>query len=394
MNGSPVPRRALIVSADIGAGHNSAGRALEEAMARAWPGCQVRWLDTLSAIGPGFGPLARAFYVSQIRHTPRMYEFFFSAMGRHRWYLEAVRRGLGAWFGRRMGPRIRALDPDVIVSTYPLGSAGLSWLRRHGQLAVPAGAWVPAFYPHPSWLYRDLDITFVMHPAAATAAARAEPGLRVAVGALPVRDAFARQERAVARARLGLEVGRFTVALCPGSLGFGGMDRAAQALLDAGENVQVLMACGKNERLRRELAGRNWPPGRLRILGWTQDMPGLMAASDVVVGNAGGATGLEALASGRPVIMFEPIAGHGRANAELMADSGLALLAWSPAELRRIVRRLARDRRAAAELCDRALARATSRRREEDLADLAALAVGDQAAVPAPGGERARRCPR
>src|SRR3954471_19550927 len=193
MNGSPVPRRALIVSADIGAGHNSAGRARAEAMARARPGCQVRWLDTLSAIGPGFGPLARAFYVSQIRHTPRMYEFFFSAMGRHRWYLEAVRRGLGAWFGRRMGPRIRALDPDVIVSTYPLGSAGLSWLRRHGQLAVPAGAWVPAFYSHPSWLYRDLDTTFVMPPAAATAAARAEPGLRVAVGALPVRDAFARQ---------------------------------------------------------------------------------------------------------------------------------------------------------------------------------------------------------
>ncbi len=54
-----VPRRALIVSADIGAGHNSAGRALAEAMARAWPGCQVSWLDALAAIGPGFGPLAR-----------------------------------------------------------------------------------------------------------------------------------------------------------------------------------------------------------------------------------------------------------------------------------------------------------------------------------------------
>lgn len=33
-----VPRRAMIVSADIGEGHNSAGRALEEAMARTWPG--------------------------------------------------------------------------------------------------------------------------------------------------------------------------------------------------------------------------------------------------------------------------------------------------------------------------------------------------------------------
>jgi UDP-N-acetylglucosamine:LPS N-acetylglucosamine transferase len=372
---SEVPRRALIVSADIGAGHNSAGQALAEAMGRTWPGCQVSWLDTLTAIGPGFGPLARTFYASQIRHTPRMYEFFFSAMWRHRWYLESVRRGLGAWFGRRMGPRIRALNPDVIVSTYPLGSAGLSWLRRHGELAMPVGAWVPAFCPHPSWLYRDLDITFVMHPAAAMAAAKAEPGLRVAVGALPVRDAFVPEDRAVARKRLGLESGRFTVALCPGSLGFGRMGRAAQALLGADEDVQVLMLCGKNERLRRQLAGHGRHSGRLRVLGWTEDMPGLMAASDVVVGNAGGATGLEALASGRPVIMFEPIAGHGRANAELMADSGLALLAWSPAELSRTVRRLASNPTAAAGLSYLALARATSRRREEDLADLAAMAV-------------------
>ena len=104
-------------------------------------------------------------------------------------------------------------------------------------------------------------------------------------------------------------------------------------------------------------------------------MPGLMAASDVVVGNAGGATGLEALASGRPVIMFEPIAGHGRANAELMAESGLALLAWSPAELTSTVRRLAADPGAVAELAGLALARATDRRREQDLADLAAVAT-------------------
>ena len=374
-NTSPVPRRALVVSADIGAGHNSAGQALEEAMARAWPGCQVRWLDTLAAIGPGFGPLARALYVSQVRHMPWMYEFFFSAMWRHRWYLEAVRRGLGSWFGRRMGPRIRALRPDVVVSTYPLGSAGLSWLRRRGELAVPAGAWVPAFCPHPSWLYRDLDITFVMHPAAATAAARAEPGLRVAVGALPVRDAFALGDRAAARAGLGIEAGRFTVALCTGSLAFGRVGRAVDALLAAGQDVQVIVVCGKNRRLREELAGRGEYPGRLRVLGWTGDMPGLMAASDVVVGNAGGATGLEALASGRPVIMFEPIAGHGRANAELMAESGLALLAWSPAELTGTVRRLAGDPGAVTKLAGMALARAAGRRREQDLADLAAVAV-------------------
>jgi UDP-N-acetylglucosamine:LPS N-acetylglucosamine transferase len=335
----------------------------------------VRWLDALAALGSGAAPLARGFYVSQVRHLPWMYEFFFSAMWRHRWYLESTRRCLGAWFGRRMAPRIRAFGPDLIVSTYPLGSAGLSWLRRHGQLAMPAGAWVPAFCPHPSWLYRNLDITYVMHPSAAAVAASAEPGLRVAVGALPVRDAFAPADRTAARLRLGVDAERFTAVLCTGSLGFGRVGRAVTALLAAGSGVQVVAACGRNERLRRELAARGEPAGRLRVLGWTDDMPGWMTASDVVVGNAGGATGLEAVANGRPLIMFEPIAGHGRANAALMARSGLAVLAWSPAELTGAVRRLAGDPGAVADLTDAALARATDRCREQDLADLAATAA-------------------
>jgi UDP-N-acetylglucosamine:LPS N-acetylglucosamine transferase len=375
-----VPRRALIVSASIGEGHDAAGRALRQAIPRVWPGCRVGWLDALATMGPGVSPLARRGYVAQVQHVPWMYEFFFDAMWRHRWYLDAARRGIGAWCGRRLEPCIRAFGPDVIISTYPMGSAGLSWLRRRGRLAVPAGAWVPAFCPHPFWLYANLDITYVMHANAAAVAARAEPGLRVAVGALPVADAFAPADQAAARARLGVDPDRFAVALCTGSFAFGGVDRAVSAALAAGPQVQVIAVCGRNERLRRKLSGRGEPAGRLIVLGWTDDMPGWMAASDVVVSNAGGATGLEAVASGRPVIMFEPIAGHGRANASLMAASGLALLALSPAELTATVGRLAGDpgaraAQASAALATAARARTAGRRREDDLAGLIATAA-------------------
>jgi UDP-N-acetylglucosamine:LPS N-acetylglucosamine transferase len=373
---TPVPRRALIVSADIGQGHNSAGRALEEAMARLWPGCQVRWLDALQAMGPGFAPLARAFYVMQVQRTPRMYEFFFSAMWRHRWYLESTRKGMGSWFGHRMQAPISAFDPDVIISTYPLGSAGLSWLRSRGRLSMPVGAWIPAFCPHPSWLYRNLDITYVMHACSLEVAVKAEPGMRVAVGALPLRDAFAPAEQAAARERLGLGASRFVAALCSGSLAFGRLDRAVTAVLAAGPDVQAVVVCGRNEGLRRELAARGEPPDRLRVLGWTDDMPSWMTASDVVIGNAGGATGLEAMACGRPAVMFDPIAGHGRANAELMASAGLALLALSPAELTATIRRLAKDPAARTGQAVAGLAGAAGRRREDDLAELAAQAGG------------------
>jgi UDP-N-acetylglucosamine:LPS N-acetylglucosamine transferase len=366
---APVPRRALIVSADIGEGHNSAARALEEAIPRVWPGCQVRWLDALDALGPGFASLARTFYVTQVRRTPRMYEFFFSAMWRHRWYLESTRRGMGWWFGRRMQAPVRAFDPDVIISTYPLGSAGLSWLRSHRALTAPTGAWVPAFCPHPSWLYPNLDITYVMHPDALDVAVKAEPGLRVAVGSLPVRDAFAPADQAAARERLGVPSRRFVVLLTAGSLALGRMAPAISAVLASGPDVQAIMICGRNERLREEVAARGEPPDRLRVLGWTDDMPGWMAAADVVVGNAGGATGLEAMASGRALVMFDPIAGHGRANAELMASAGLAALARSPAELTAAIRALASE--PAARLGPAAAALARTGRREDDLAALA-----------------------
>lgn len=367
------PRRALIVSADIGEGHNSAGHALAQAVPRAWPGCEVSWLDAVEAVGPGFPWLARRFYLTQVRSTPAAYEFFFSAMWRHRWYLQSTRQGTGALFGRRMAPRIRAVRPDVICSTYPLGSAGLSWLRRHERLPARAAAWVPAFCPHPSWLYPSLDRTYVMHPAAARVAERAEPGMALAVGALPVRDGFAPASAAVqaqARARLGVDQRRFTVLVTTGSFGFGNVEHAVRAVLGAGPGTQAVVVCGRNETLRRRLASGAWPPGRLRVVGWTDEMPVMMTAADVVVTNGGG-TALEAIAAARPVVITDPVPGHGRANADVMAAAGLAWLAPAPGDLTAVIGRLAADPAAVARQAAACLERARSRRREDDLADLA-----------------------
>jgi diacylglycerol O-acyltransferase / wax synthase len=396
----PGPRRVLIVSAGIGEGHNAAGRALAEAAPRAWPGCEVGWLDALETAGSQFARVARWFYVTQVRSAPAAYDYFYFAMWRHRWYLNSTRGGMGALFGWRMAPAIRQFAPDVVMSTYPLGSAGLSWLRRRGLLDAPVGAWVPAFCPHPSWLYPALDRTYVMHPAAVEVAERAEPGMRLAVGALPVRDGFAPATpagQAAARKRLGLPSGGFTVLVSTGSLGFGRVEHTVDAILAAGPRVRAIVTCGRNRALERRLAAQGWPPDRARVTGWTDEMPALMAAADVVATNGGGGTALEAIASARPVLITDPVPGHGRDNASLMASAGLALLAPTPASLTGTVSRLADDGRAVAALAAAASARATLRRREDDLADLADPRHDDPGtvAIPQPRPRRfARHGPR
>jgi diacylglycerol O-acyltransferase len=348
------PRRVLVVSADIGGGHHATGRALAAAVRARWPGASVTWVDTLEVMHAG--PAFRAVYRANVEWTPWLYNFFYDRIDRWRWFARAAKAVTSAWAAWGLRPVLDRVAPDLIVSTYPLGSGGLARLRRRGELRAPVGAWISDFAPHPFWVYEELDLHVVMHPACVALARRAEPGARVRpAGALPVRPAFTPGDAGAARAALGLPAGRFTVLVACGVYAFGAVDEAVDALLRAGgDRVQVVVACGRNDALRAALAGRPEAGDRLVALGWTDRMPEVTRAADVVVTNAGGATALESLATGRPVLMFRPIAGHGRANAAAMADAGVAVLCAHGPALGRALRRLLDDDAYRTGLADRA----------------------------------------
>ncbi|MFI6262644.1 wax ester/triacylglycerol synthase domain-containing protein [Micromonospora sp. NPDC051006] len=329
----PIARRVLVVSADIGGGHDATGRALEERIHAIWPGSRVGWVDTLEVMGPGVGRGFRRTYVTNVAMTPWLYEFFWASLWRHRWFATAAKWFTGAWAGYRLAPVVEEFDPDLIVSTYPLGSAGLAWLRRRRGLGVPIGAWVSDFAPHPFWVYPDLDLNVVVHRAAVPVAAAAAPGAPLGVCAPPVLDMFRPGDRADAARRCDLDPDRAAVVVACGSYGFGAVEEAIQALVGIGDAVQVVAVCGRNEPLAARLAALDAPPGRLLVRGWVDDMPTLLQAARLLVTNAGGATALEALATGTPIVMYRPIAAHGAANAALMAAAGLAETAHTPQTL-------------------------------------------------------------
>jgi diacylglycerol O-acyltransferase / wax synthase len=320
---TPVTRRVLVVSADIGGGHHATGRALQERVQELWPGSQVRWLDTLDAMGPGVGAAFRRIYITNVEVTPWLYEFFYDSLWRHPWFARAAKNFTGAWAGRGLAPRVQAFDPDLILSTYPLGSAGLAWLRRHRGLDVPIGAWVSDFAPHPFWVYPQLDLNLVVHPQAVAVADAAAPGSPIAICPPPVLRGFRPGDRDEARRQFGLDASRYIVVVACGSFGFGAVEEAVGGLAGIGDPVQVVVVCGHNQRLADRLARLGEPTRRPLVLGWVDDMPALLRAADLLVTNAGGATALEAWATGTPMVMYRPIAAHGAANAALMTACGL-----------------------------------------------------------------------
>ncbi|MEB3371694.1 wax ester/triacylglycerol synthase domain-containing protein [Saccharopolyspora mangrovi] len=365
------PRRVLLISATIGEGHNATARAVEEAARQTWPGCEVVWLDALRIMGRWVPGAFNWIYVTNVESTPWLYDFFYDSLWRYRWFANASRRFVGAWCGPLLRREIRQVAPDLIVSTYPLGTAGLDWMRRRGELDVPVSAVVSDFAPHPFWVYPEADLHYVMSEASLRAMRRAEPDAVGAVSVPPVRSDFHPRDRSESRAGFGFPATGFTALISCGALSFGAVERAVDAALRVAGLARVMVVCGRNEALRERLLARGDP--RLVPLGWVEDMPGLMACSDVVITNAGGATALEALACGRAVIMFEPIAGHGRANAELMADAGLAELCPRESQLTETLRRWVADPHEVGEREQRALKHCRSAEFTEQVAALAGL---------------------
>jgi UDP-N-acetylglucosamine:LPS N-acetylglucosamine transferase len=331
------PLRVLLVSADIGHGHDSGADALEEQLRRARPDVVVERVDSFVAMRRGSGRFFRFWYAVGVRWLPLLHELWFHSV-RHvpavRWFYAEV---IGRWCGRALAARVRAAD--VVVSTYPMGTAGVAWLRRRGWSDVPLVAVVTDFAPHPFWAYGGVDRYAVPSDRGAEALRPFAGDADVLVGRLPVTSGFTTPARTTSRTP-----GRpLRVLVTSGSLGLGEVEQAVEATLAVDAPTCAVVVCGHNDALRDRLLARGDPADRLEVHGWVDDMEGLLGTVDVVVNDAGGVSALEALVTGRALVMFRPIAGHGRENARLLAEEGLAAVCHDAAALTTHLTELARS---------------------------------------------------
>ena len=88
--------------------------------------------------------------------------------------------------------------------------------------------------------------------------------------------------------------------------------------------------------LFRSKAARN-APVPTKVIGFTTQMPDWMAAADLAVTKPGGLTTSEALATGLPLIVLNPIPGQEVKNANFLARANVARQTDSPQALPRIL---------------------------------------------------------
>jgi processive 1,2-diacylglycerol beta-glucosyltransferase len=301
--------RVLILSAPVGAGHDAAARGVAaELRAR---GAEVEIDDGLALIGRGVHAIVVDGYHRQIEYAPWSWRLLYRATRSRR----LIRLGgmlLAFRGGRRLLERIGADEYDHVVSAYPVVSMVLARLRRTGRLRVPCCALVTDFDPHPAWVHPELDENLGVGYAA-VAGMRA---VRPPVPRLPADPTV----RAWMRRRLRIAADERAVLIVGGAWGVGNLQGTARAVASV-PGLRPIVVAGYNAGLVRRLGGDELLRDAI-VFAFTDEMPALMAASDVLVANAGGLTCLEAFAAGLPVVMFDPLPGHGEDNSRHMEWAG------------------------------------------------------------------------
>lgn len=333
--------RILILMSDTGGGHRASAQALQAAFAARYPGrFEVEIVDLWTDYTPW-----------PINRFPRLYS---PIIGRALWLWKLLwlvfenERGHSAALRlvyllcrNRLRKVLQAHRPHLIISVHPLMQHLVMWMLEQEGAEIPFATVVTDLASfHHGWFHARAVRCFVASEAAAEAARR--HGLRARLLGLPVRPAFSQPlpDKVKARARLGLAEGGFTALLLGGGEGMGPVAAIAHAVarrLGAeGKDAQLVVICGRNERLRQSLQRSDWPlPAR--VCGFVDNMEEWMAASDCVITKAGPGTIAEALICGLPILLSGFIPGQESGNVSYVVENGVGAYCDSPDGIAAIV---------------------------------------------------------
>jgi UDP-N-acetylglucosamine:LPS N-acetylglucosamine transferase len=318
------PQKILIVSADIGEGHDLPARAVAREFHEENPHAQISIVNSLPAMGPLMTHILRENSAFMFRWVPWWFDFQYRLLmhfGPTRWFTRKLLTLIGS---RGLVRLIKAHDPDLIVSTYPGATAILGELRQRGKLKMPCYSSITDLAGLHYWAHPGIDMHFITHPESAEEVESiAGPG-SVRWAKPPTTPAFLEpRDRAAARAALDLPAEGTVIVVSGGGWGVGDLVGAARTALEV-EDATVLCLCGHNDRVRALVQAQLGGDPRLRVMGFTKQMSDVLGAADALIHSSAGLTVLEAIIRGCPVISYGFGYGHVRESNRALERFGLA----------------------------------------------------------------------
>jgi processive 1,2-diacylglycerol beta-glucosyltransferase len=321
-------KRVLIMSVSAGMGHIKAAAALEKTFAADKRVVEVINNDALQYTNKLFRDFYSTFYTSLVKSAPNFLGWWYKTSDEP-WRTDTMRHMIDRLNTKPLVRFIRDFDPHIIVCTHFMPAGIISHLIATEQLQAQLSIVVTDFDFHAMWLSRAFHRYFVaIDETKAYLEMLGMPKDRITVSGIPIDPVFGKPViRTQECVLLGLDPSKPILLLSAGAMGISPTDFILEQLLLLRHQAQLLVVCGRNEDLRRRIEQRlqNLHNPAVRVFGYTEEMHRWMKMADLFIGKPGGLTTAEAVASGLPMCVFNPIPGQEERNCDHLLEEGIAV---------------------------------------------------------------------
>lgn len=377
--------RALLLTSQLGNGHTRAAEAIETALLKEHPRARIHTLDLWTLMDPKVADALKDGYLQIATEHPEIYDQLYHArtkqqlLGKeplppsfvevldklvvrwfppHRAWLmprtgnidqallvtlldmltgrsspvpeKLLRSGILLWIRalllRRLKAELTRFAPDVIVATQVYLSSLMNVVKRRGDFRdTPMLGVLTDYGVHEFWVQFGINDAYCVATSSVADCLRARgvPRGRVHATGIPLMQEFSNPpSQEAARRKLKLQLSAPVVLVTGGWFGIG-VSEAVKDLMKCALDCQVLVTIGRgdSEDAHRLKALREQFPRRLRLIEWSDEMPVLLSAADLVVGKPGGLSVAEALACGRPFFATTSLGGQEGFNLRFLEEN-------------------------------------------------------------------------
>jgi len=326
-------KKILILYAAYGGGHLSAAKSIKEHIDNNYKDVNAELVDYMKYINKAIEKISTEAYKEMAKKAPWAWGKVYSHSQKGPFAkLSSKTFNL---MSLKLNSLLEEKNPDLIVSTHPFSNQMCSYLKKKGKTNAQIATILTDYAAHDQWIVgaEYIDYFFVAHMGMKEELILKDiPADKIHAKGIPLSNRFLfHYDKKEILESFGLIYGKKTVLFFAGGefgLGKSKTYEILESLVENFDNIQVIAIAGKNIKMKQEfedLVKEFNKESSVKVLEFTDKVPELMSASDLVITKPGGLTTTESLASGLPIIVINPIPGQEEENAEFLEKNKVAI---------------------------------------------------------------------
>lgn len=304
--------KLVILTGKFGMGHYSASLALQQEIEREMPNANIEIIDFFEYSIPKSSKLIYKSFDLLVKYASPCYNLFQTWSDEFKVEKNIV---LEQGFFKSINTMLEELQPNVLISTFPLCSQLISRYKEKYELSLPLITCITDISSHQEWIHPNTDYYLVADKIVSQSLInKGITSDKIKVIGIPVKKEFKNQSMDCQSINL---TNKKRILIMGGGLGLLPKQSSFYERLNQLNNFRVTIITGNNEKLFNLIHGKYQ---NIEVIQYTNQVYQYMLQSDIIISKPGGITVFESIYTETPMLVIEPFLKQEIKNADFILN--------------------------------------------------------------------------